>query len=694
MNYLNYLKHSVFTPDSYHRRYEHDVEGGNELIQRVALAALPFVALYRPAGMALSLSLGSCRAFSHLSAALSCQQEARWDEMGVQLALSGAAVLSVAGAVFHFGVGLLVTTLLDIGQGLYQMQSVEEGVQLLASSLYLGFIVTGALEAILLSTVVQGLIALTQARKEWREGHYIEAGAKVALASVRGYQGLQYQKKIELRDLLFSLKKYAALANRAERGREVRHLLSHEMVDLESAIEEKRVVLESPEHEYEFGSHVHGYGKGMVKGGNLTFLNVGGEMVLEFKVNHAFRKGLDQMITDLSHLRGKEVKEILALTGSHATNLSVNREGSLVDFLAEGGKEPVALVTLEGLGSVSMGVSRSVLGEGPFKIPNLYDKVVVRMESNKTLYDLHELLSFLDLDGALVESSQEDIARLKLGHLFRAFFPREALPLERSKAFFSLPLDALRQEMIARAPHMQEVYDTYFEKMSPTEILPGRIRYRMEGLGEAVRQEGIACLSTAVTGSSRDGDLFSRVASILSMGMISTEFRDVYRVDAEGLSRSKDYMAGGADALYFQMMPQAFVDGRRALEEFSWYPSRVRLQVSLKALELGSYQYATCGVGNRDLAHAKEYRQGAQYDERLGILEFAKMLNQTKNWEELKAHEVMLKERLDASYIEEIWVQDEATRTGLLDYLHSHGLALAGEKIRVEACHHRDNIVD
>jgi hypothetical protein len=691
MNYLNYIKHSVFTPDTYHRRYEHDVEGGNELMQRVALAALPFVALYRPAGMALSLSLGGCRAFSHLSAALSYQQESRWNEMGVQLSLSGAAVLSVAGAVFHFGVGLLVTTLLDIGQGLYQMRSLEEAGQVAASGLYLGFMVTGTLEVILLSTVVQGLVALAQARKEWHEGHYIEAGAKVALASVRGYQGLEYQKKIELRDVLFSLKKYAALTRRAERGREVRHLLSHEMVDLERAIDEKRVVLESPEYEYEFGSHVHGYGQGIVKGGNLTFRNVGGAMVLEFKVNHTFRKRLEQVMTDLGHLRGKEVKEILSLTGSHATHLSVDREGSLVDFLAEGGRAPVALVTLEGLGSVSVGVSRSVLGEGPFKIPNLYDKVVVRMEPNKTLFDLHELLAFLDLDGALVESSKEDIDRLKLGHLFRSFFPREALPLERSEAFFSHSLDALRQEMIARAPHMQEVYDTYFEKMSPEEILPGRIRYRMEGLGEEVRKEGMACLTTAVTGSERDEDLFSRVASILSMGMISTEFRDAYHVNAEGLSRPKDYMAGGADALYFQMMPQSFIDKKQSLQEFSWYHSRVRLQVSLKALELGSYQYATCGLGNRDFSNGEEYRRGAQYDERLGILEFAKMLNQSKDWQELKAHEVMLKERLDASYIEEIWVQDEATKKGLLDYLRARGMT---PKIRVEACHHNGNIVD
>ena len=72
-----------------------------------------------------------------------------------------------------------------------------------------------------------------------------------------------------------------------------------------------------------------------------------------------------------------------------------------------------------------------------------------------------------------------------------------------------------------------------------------------------------------------------------------------------------------------------------------------------------------------------DYRVGAQYPSRLNILEFAEKLcgaATRDEWGRFRAHEVMVKERLDPSYIEGMWIEDERTKSGLVGYLRSCGL--------------------
>ena len=113
-NYFNYLKHSLCVPETYYRRYEADLPDGSEeiseqgvyvdLSRRAALSILPFVALYRPAGFALSVGMGSCRVVTHLTAAFFKQQAGEWSQAGGQLVLMSLAILSAASTVFNFGV--------------------------------------------------------------------------------------------------------------------------------------------------------------------------------------------------------------------------------------------------------------------------------------------------------------------------------------------------------------------------------------------------------------------------------------------------------------------------------------------------------------------------------------------------------------------------------------------------------------
>lgn len=682
MNYINYLKHILFTPETYLRRFDIDLVYVGEQSKRVALVALPFIGLYRPIAPVLSTAMESCRIVTHLNKAMELEREENknWTAISKELGHAGLATLSLATTAFSFSGALFITTGFDLVQGIKTAshhfiegndKAREETLQVLASGCYLAFIATGALEAILLSTLLQAVICLYQAKNNSESK--LEIAAKIAMAGIHLRQANYYRQLIVRRNALFTMQKYQALVTRALKGKAVRHLIQSPLNDLSGQIEERRVILANQDKEYDFGSHFHGLGKGLIKGANLTFRQVvvnGQEMTeLEFKVNHAFRDKLEQSFKDLSKINQKEMKEILKFTGSHVEGISTQTIEK--DDFWWNDLDKTHEIALKGLGTITIGASPDA--------PNLYDRVTIQMDAQKTLYDLHEMMAFTDLDAALCLSTKDDLDRLKLGHLFRTFFPKEATPFEITEDFFSLPTEQLKKQMIQKAPEMQQVFDTYFDKMSEAEILPGRVRYRITGLKEEIHALGGRALTAAITGAYWDDEeLYARIASMLSMGMISSEFKDIYHLNsAHGLGG--DYFAGSADSIYTQMLTERNIQERLDLRNL--YFSRARLLISLDALETGSYQYYTDSYGNR--LRKSSWFWWDDYSTRPNILEFTKQLQSDKpnipfwGWggdPTYNRHEVMLKERLDPSFFTGIILDSEQTKQDLLNYLRAQNL--------------------
>lgn len=677
MNYINYFKHTLFLPNIYHREFELDTEALGQQAKRVALIALPFIGLYRPAGAVLSVGMGSVRGVSHLSQALTEERGGKWKEMSLSLAQATLAAIAVAGTFFHFTTGLFITTGADglqnawrtcalILQGEYS-EAGEKALHTLGNLLYLSFMVTGSLEALLVFTLVQAAISLYGAKKEIGEGNYLEAAAKIAMAGIQIHRAHGYVRLIERRDFLFKMDKYKTLLERALNGRRVRGLIEHPLNDLQGEAEAKRVILtDANGKEYDFGAHVHGFGQALVKGDNLTFRvrEIDGQEVfeLEFKVNHAFRDKLDTAMREARGWNTKEAREILSLTGSHVEGVNVSHGMSWVGEIVTSDE-----LHLAGLGTISVGAADDV--------PNLYDKVTIRMDKSKTIYDLHEMISFLDLTSVLAPSTEDDFERMKLGQLFRTFFPGEATPFERTEEFFQLSIPALKEKMIEKAPEMKGVLDQFLEGMKPLEILPGRVRYQMDGLAEAAYAKGARALTAALTGADSDKELFERTASILKMGMLSTETRDSTQMSEEGLSKYWDYMAGGADSVFTQLLTEKDCKNKTDFTDASWYWSKVRLVISLEALETGSYQYHEGHSGSRRTKDQEDWWwwEDRPYLSRPGILEFVEQEQNSTNSN--KSHELMLKERLDPSFIKGLIVPDIETRDGLLEALRNYGVA-------------------
>ena len=687
MNYINYIQHAIYTPDILHRRFDFDMPDIRDTAKRVSLAALPFIGLYKPAGFALSVGMGGARVISHLQKLSSADQSGTWMQFGVELGGLSVGLLSLAATVYNYTTALFITTSVDLvhsayltGDALWNKQyakAIEELAQTLSSVAYLGFMITGGLEAMVIHSLLQAATSLIQARAEFKlgKGHQIEAIGKLAMAFVRINQAKGYVAQIERRNALLEITKIRTLFEKIARAREASHLMNHPLSSLQERIEKGEVILN--DGEISLGSHFHGFGCELVKGENLTFRTkmVDGKEIIEFdfKINHAFRGELEKSLNQIKSIQGKKLQEILELSGSHATGISVSN-GSFFEKPFESWYDDdigsAHKIKIEGLGTVLIGKASN--------IPNFYDKVVVQMEASQSVYNLHEILCLMNLDRALNLSTKDDIERLKLGHLFRNFFPREATPLERSKEYFELPIDELKAKMIKLAPEMQDVYANYFHKIREEHIFDGRVRYRIEGLADAAREAGARALTAAIMGAHTDSELFDRVISMLKGGMLATEVRKVNEFAKDGLGGGGvDFMSGGADSVYTQLLTKKHCDEEMKFSKLN-YQSGVRFLISLNALEMGSYQYHRDSIGNRIVDEFDKFWWWGieSYKDRESILEFIRsqqMFPMHQN-----GHEVMLKERVAPSFFDGLVVSDQATKDKLLLRLKSEDLILDG----------------
>ncbi|MBS0628925.1 MAG: hypothetical protein JSS30_01725 [Verrucomicrobia bacterium] len=651
---IDYFKHKIYDPSYYHRQYENDLPPNEETAsytetaKRATHIALPFLSLYQPFGLVISLTMGSVRVVSTTSEVISGDL--------LKIAQVALAMIALAGTLYHFTLGLYITTGADIITNLMQIvealsqgehqRAAEELMQVVSSLLYLAIMMTGSMEVVAVSLLVQAIVTFYQARQEIAKGRLPEAIAKTILGMVRLIQMGQQIQLIQRRNAL--IKRYDQVAKAILNGRKIDHLWDHPLIGKEG------VVLEDGNgNAYDFGANLHGHGKQLVKGMNVTMRDKGDCTTLEFKINHLFRDKLQQTLEKMSDYSQEDIKELLKLMGSHAKNLNLTEiskqhNGWMPDFKSYE-------VQIDGVGKIRIGADPDCI--------TLYDKITIEMEKGKNLYDFHEALAFLNLEDALRQSAGEDIERMKMGHLFRIFKPREATPFERTEAFFQLPLDEFKSRIIAISPEMKGIFENYLPKMQLREIIPGRMRYAINGLSDELSTKGALGLTAGLTGAWTDQEIYERVTSILKMGMMSSEMRRDNEVGKKGLSWGADYFTGGADSVFTQVV----TDKTESYDQFM-YHSDVRFLISPKAIENGTYQYHYDAFGTRKTD--SWWWWNAAYLDRENIFEFLKEERAFFNGD----NELMLKERLAPELITGIVVNNQEMKNGILNYLREKSI--------------------
>ncbi len=192
---------NIKEPLYFHRDYENyfpkqEVKGDfSSQAIRVAKVALPFLALYQPFGKVLAGGLGITRTVSGIGECLSSQDYAQlsWAIFNTCL-----AVVSVAGTIFLHPIGMVISTLNDIGVNLYQVYGAasrgemnEVGKQVLRianNSFYLTMIVFGSVELQLASLALQVLVEGSASYEEFNKGNILEMVGHLGMCMVRANQ--------------------------------------------------------------------------------------------------------------------------------------------------------------------------------------------------------------------------------------------------------------------------------------------------------------------------------------------------------------------------------------------------------------------------------------------------------------------------------------------------------------------------
>jgi len=673
--YLNYILHKISDPSYVYVQPEQCLpeqaknKSQTHPLQRLALLSIPFLCQYKPFGRGIGLVMGGCRTVSHLSQSVDAGRKGQLSVCGTELALTALSVVSVASTVFHCRLGILATTGVDICQNLISLRQhyvagktdllLDDALQLTSGSLYLAIMLTASLEITLLSIALQIALNAYQAHQEWSNENKPEAVAKFLMCLFRVYEGKQQWSLILRRNELLDDPLLKQLTLLIKQGKKVESLLSSPLSELKDKILEKAVVLEDAEgKKYKFGSHFHGFGKGLVKGANICFRQktVDGKEILEldFKINHAFRDQLGEAISKLSSIAStNHLSEVLALNHSDIKGIEISK----ANYEIGGFKVAAHQINFTGIGSVLIGSDPKTVG--------MYNRVVVRVFQECNLFQLHEMLSFLQLEDALQIFNQEDLERLKLGLLFRIFCPKESTPFERTMQFFKLPISQLKDEISKRAPVFSEFFNRFYSRITPYETLPGRVRYGIEGLGKICEKLGAKALMSSIwIDPSRELEGLNRIASILKMGMLSTEMRFGNQLNIKGISSNADLKTGGSDSVFTQLIPSNCFKDAPAAQKLGYF-SGIAFTFSLDVLDTGTYQSHDDSFGTREVSP-----ESSIYENRPNIFDFVAREQQILN----RYHEVMVKDLIHPSAITSLLVSDKVLLGKIANHLRSSGL--------------------
>ncbi len=538
---------------------------------------------------------------------------------------------------------------------------------MLASTLY------GAPEVILASMIFGIVSEVYKSIKHYKQGKWLEATVSVVLAMVFAYQ--TSQTAMEVRERWAAVReeaipiaksasispKFKALAERIDKGQDVEFLKEHPLGDLAQAIKDRGVSFEVPQMGViDFGAHTSYLGGSIVKGSviNLRERNVDGHEIYElaFNVNHVHREKLNSALKEYQGTSSASLNSFADSRGVCEGDLRLSQ--APFQYLKRVGEQyftselfklgNAQTLTCKGVGSISVGASPEVV--------SLYDRVVVRIDKSSQSSHMHFLLSLFGLDGALKPSTPQELDRLKIGQLFRAYYPQEATSLERLPSFFKSPLEALKKTIIDKVPQMETIFNEELAKMVPQELLPGKIRYTIPNLAQKAQELGARAL---MSGVGYGEAACERVAAILKTGALSSQGRYEAGLFVHGLSSNTDHLFGGADSVFTRLVTDAAAPN---LGRYSW-AGDVQLIYSLNALDRGTYQYNEDSFGSRMMANDK-------YKSRSSILDFVQQQQQNISY----SNEVMLKDYVPPEEIVGCVVSNQSLKNQLINALKKVGI--------------------
>ncbi len=540
-------------------------------------------------------------------------------------------------------------------------------------------------ELIVLSISIRILSELGQAYRETtsRKHGWIEGLGCIATAAILGHKNQDHFRYVHRKWTLLSDPKYADLWRAIEEGKRLSKdspLASEENETLCLKVEKDSLATGSDSltdtvaktsavvHDEKFGkvnlgANYSNIGGDQVKGMvvNCRVKPINGEKITEvnFKVTHVARETITNNIQKIA-MYGPELDEFLDYAG---VAKSAKISHTFFSYPVQNGDEYktdwtsptiglTKVVEMKGLGKFEIGDQESVT--------SLYNRVRVNMPEKSTVQDLNIFLCMFGLNQVLKPSTPDQILRMKMGILFRTFYPTQGTQLEQTKAFFNLSTDELKKKMISLAPSMKSHFKSVLPTMKQEEILPGYKHWTIPSIAKTAKKLGaqaltseLTTINTWTTSKSAIKDSCETIASILNIGALSTEERFNAGMPIHGMGSVNDHYMGGSDSVFTRLVTKNPSSGQ--------FNSGISLVYSLDTLNTCTDQYNYNAYGSR---------KGVDYLYRPNIEDFIK--NEVQYYQ--PKNEVMIKSAVEPKKIVGVVVPNSEWAEMLKDSMRDRNL--------------------
>jgi endonuclease/exonuclease/phosphatase family metal-dependent hydrolase len=166
----------------------------HSLVTRTFYNVLPFLALHRPLGRIITVTMDSSRTISSFSQLL----EKKDRRAILQTCI---AIAALASTVFMHPLGLCIATLYDLianlPEAIAQLQTgdVQGLILILQHGLYLGTILIGSVEIIAVSLLLSMAIEIHRSRRDFQQGYLLEGVSHLLMSMVRFGQSVPYMTR-------------------------------------------------------------------------------------------------------------------------------------------------------------------------------------------------------------------------------------------------------------------------------------------------------------------------------------------------------------------------------------------------------------------------------------------------------------------------------------------------------------------
>lgn len=243
--------------------------------------------------------------------------------------------------------------------------------------------------------------------------------------------------------------------------------------------------------------------------------------------------------------------------GDDGISTNIKKHGFKIQQLGPDGpmgKIQTDVIHFKGVGKVSIGKEPTCHSE----YRHLSIELEPHIQDHEAAEKLHIIFAALGLGSVSSTSRSEDIERLKVMQLFRAYFPIESssqkiLATNELLDHFQGSIDNLKTHICNQNPRMIDIFNKSFNQMYQQQVYPDQSIWCVKDLAQEAKNAGAVGLMAGFSGSDFN-DAVKNLISVLKTGIMSTQDRFEAGIVVRGYGPNVDFVAGGAGSVYTRLI--------------------------------------------------------------------------------------------------------------------------------------------